>query len=67
MLYFEIIGVQTESECKFPMSLLRPVVQLYGQVRMLCNQRFVIDCSLSHPAGHKSFTYSHCVYMYHVT
>ena len=47
--------------------LLRPVAQLYGQVRMLWNQCIVIDCSLTHPAGHKPFTCSHCVCMYHVT
>jgi len=34
---------------------------------MLWNQRVGIDCSLSHPAGHKPFTCSHCVCMYHVT
>ena len=33
--------------------VLRPVAQLYGQVRTDWNQCFVIDCSLSHPAGHK--------------
>jgi len=27
----------------------------------------VIDCSLSHPTGHKQFTCSHCVCMYHVS
>jgi len=47
--------------------LMRPVAQLYGQVRMLWNQRIVTDCSLSHPAGHKRFTCSHCVCMYHMT
>jgi len=41
--------------------LLRPVAQLYGQVRTDWNQCFVIDCSLSHPAGHKPFTCSHSV------
>jgi len=41
--------------------LLRPVAQLYGQVRTDWNQCFVIDCSLSHPVGHKSFTCSHSV------
>jgi len=41
--------------------LLRPVAQLYGQVRTDWNQCFVIDCSLSHPAGHKLFTCSHNV------
>ena len=41
--------------------LLRPVAQLYGQVRADWNQCFVIDCSLSHPAGHKPFTCSHSV------
>jgi len=41
--------------------LLRPVAQLYGQVRMDWNQCFVIDCSLRHPAGHKPFTCSHSV------
>jgi len=47
--------------------LLQPVAQLYGQVRMDRNHRIVIDCSLSHPAGHKPFTRSHCFRMYHVT
>ena len=41
--------------------LLRPVAQLYGQVCTDWNQCFVIDCSLSHPAGHKPFTCSHSV------
>jgi len=41
--------------------LLRPVAQLYGQVRTDWNQCFVIDCSLGHPAGHKPFTCSHSV------
>ena len=41
--------------------LLRPVTQLYGQVRTDWNQCFGIDCSLSHPAGHKLFTCSHSV------
>jgi len=41
--------------------------QLYGQVCMFWNQRIVIDCSLSHPAGHKSFTCSHCVCMHPAT
>ena len=41
--------------------LLRPVAQLYGQVRTDWNQCFEIDCSLSHPAGHKPFTCSHSV------
>ena len=41
--------------------VLRPVAQLYGQVRIYWNQCFVIDCSLSHPAGHKPFTCSHSV------
>ena len=41
--------------------LLRPVAQLYGQVRTDWNQCIVIDCSLSHPAGHKPFTCSHSV------
>jgi len=40
---------------------LRPVAQLYGQVRTDWNQCFVIDCSLNHPAGHKPFTCSHSV------
>jgi len=40
--------------------LLRPVAQLYGQVRTDWNQCFIID-SLSHPAGHKPFTCSHSV------
>ena len=41
--------------------VLQPVAQLYGQVRTDWNQCFVIDCSLSHPAGHKPFTCSHSV------
>ena len=41
--------------------LLRPMAQLYEQVRTDWNQCFVIDCSLSHPAGHKPFTCSHSV------
>ena len=41
--------------------VLRPVAQLYGQVRADWNQCFVLDCSLSHPAGHKPFTCSHSV------
>ena len=41
--------------------LLQPVAQLYGQVRTDWNQCFVIDCSLSHPAGHKPLTCSHSV------
>ena len=41
--------------------VLRPVAQLYGQVRTDWSQCFVIDCSLSHPAGHKPFTCSHSV------
>jgi len=48
-------------------ALLRPVAQLYGQVRTDWNQCFVIDCSLSHPAGHKPFTCSHSVKVYSVT
>jgi len=43
------------------LTLSRPVAQLYGQVRTDRNQYFVIDCSLSHPAGHKPFTCSHSV------
>ena len=45
----------------FVFYLLRPVAQLYGQVRTDWNQCFVIDCSLSLPAGHKPFTCSHSV------
>ena len=45
----------------FTLLLLRPVAQLYGQVRTDWNQCFVIDCSLNHPAGHKPFTCSHSV------
>ena len=41
--------------------LLRPVAQLYGHVRTDWKQCFVMDCSLSHPAGHKQFTCSHSV------
>ena len=41
--------------------VLRPVAQLYGQVRTDWNQCFALDCSLSHPAGHKPFTCSHSV------
>ena len=41
--------------------VLRPVDQLYGQVRTDWNQCFVMDCSLSHPAGHKPFTCLHSV------
>ena len=41
--------------------LLRPVAQLYGQVRTDWKQCIVIDCSLSHPAGHKPFTCSYSV------
>jgi len=41
--------------------MLRPVAQLYGQVRTDWNLCFVIDCSLSHPAGHKPSTCSHSV------
>jgi len=41
--------------------LLRPMAQLYGEVRTDWNQCFVIDYSLSHPAGHKPFTCSHSV------
>ena len=37
------------------------MAQLYGQVRTDWNQCFVIDCSLSHPAGHKPFSCSHSV------
>ena len=37
------------------------MAQLYGQVRTDWNQCFVIDCSLSQPAGHKPFTCSHSV------
>jgi len=36
--------------------VLRSVAQVYGQVRTDWKQCFVIDCSLSHPAGHKPFT-----------
>jgi len=43
------------------MMLLRPVAQLYGQVRTDWNQCIVIDCSLSHPAGHKPFACLHSV------
>jgi len=46
---------------------LRPVAQLYGQVRTDRNQHVVIDCSLSHPARHKPFTCSHCVVWLYVT
>ena len=48
-------------ELLFLLLLLQPVAQLYGQVRTDCKQCFVIDCSLSHPAGHKPFTCSHSV------
>jgi len=41
--------------------VLWTVAQLYGQVRTHWNQCFVMDCSLSHPAGHKPFTCSHNV------
>jgi len=42
-------------------ALLRPVAQLYGQVRTYWNQCFVTDCSLSHTARYKPFTRSHSV------
>ena len=45
----------------FANKVLRPVAQLYGQVRTDWNKCFVIDCSLSNPAGHKPFTCSHSV------
>jgi len=45
----------------YVLELLRPGTQLYGQVRTDWNQCFVIDCSLSHLAGHKPFTCSHSV------
>ena len=45
----------------YTLEVLRPVAQLYGQVRTDWNQCFVIDCSLSHPAGQKPFTCSHSV------
>jgi len=32
------------------------IVPASGQVRLLWNQRIVIACSLSHPAGHKPST-----------
>ena len=41
--------------------MLRPVAQLYRQVRTDWNQCFVIDCSLSHTAWHKPFTCSRSV------
>ena len=47
-----------QSHLSFSAVVLRPVAQLYGQVRTDCNQCFVIGCSLSHPAGHKPFTCS---------
>jgi len=37
------------------------------KVRVFWNQHIVIDCSLSHAAGHQPFTCSHLVCMYHVT
>jgi len=43
------------------MVVMRPVGQLYGQELTDWNQCFVIDWSLSHPAGHKPFTCSHSV------
>ena len=58
---------QTELSKVFQVVFLRPVAQLYGQVRMDWNQCIVIDSSLSLPAGHKPFTRPHCVRMYHVT
>jgi len=36
-------------------------------VRTGTNALVVIDCSLSHPAGHKPFTCSHCVVRLYVT
>ena len=42
-------------------TVLRPAAQLYGQVPTDWNQCFVIDCSVSHSAGHKPFTCSHSV------
>jgi len=42
-------------------TVLRPVAQLYGHVRTDWNRCFVIDCSLSHSAGYKPFTFSHSV------
>jgi len=54
-------GAESESKISDSAHLLRPVAQLYGQVRTDWNQCFVIDCSLSHPAGHKPFTCSHSV------
>jgi len=47
------------SHTKIDFGLKRLVTTVYGQVRMLWNQWIVIDCSLSHPAGHKPFTCSH--------
>ena len=45
-----------------------PVAQLYGQdVRTGTNALLVIDWSLSHLAGHKPFTCSHCVVWLYVT
>jgi len=46
----------------FMFLVLRPVAHPYGHVRTDRNQCFVIDCSLSHPAGHKPFTCSHSVF-----
>jgi len=50
-----------QQEIKKSYLLLRPMAQLYGQVSTDWNQCVVIDCSLSHPAGHKPFTCSHSV------
>jgi len=61
------MGQFSDSVSAVVFGLLRSVAQLYGEVRMFWNQRIVIDCSLSHPAGHKPFTCSHCVCMYLVT
>jgi len=44
------------------LGVLQPVAQLYGQVHTDWNQCFVIDYSLSHPAGHKPFIWSHSVF-----
>jgi len=63
----EPCSIRRDSHCGFEhffcgyMIVLRPVAQLYGQARTDWNQCFVIDCSLSHPAGHKPFTCSHSV------
>ena len=64
--FVDIIGIFfcTHSPCFVSLHWIETIVAASGPTIWTStdwNQCFVIDCSLSHPAGHKPFTCSHIV------